>query len=157
MTSTAPQLTGPQRHAEWSQRVVANANARRQYIVRCHSHSRLLLIVCGRHARVVPRVHAKAVKPLKVVKPQNLAIMDTLAADSRKRSREDGSDRPTRLFLVRHAERQDHRFPEWATHAARPHDSPLSEEGFEQARLAEPLVHPALSETFARAAVAPAK
>ena len=41
----------------------------------------------------------------------------------------------TRVFLIRHAERQDHVFPEWAMHAARPHDSPLSEQGFDQARL----------------------
>ena len=42
--------------------------------------------------------------------------------------------RPTRLFLVRHAERMDHASPEWAAHAARAHDSPLSDAGFEQAR-----------------------
>ena len=37
---------------------------------------------------------------------------------------------PTRLFLVRHAERLDHASPSWAAHAARSHDSPLSEIGF---------------------------
>ena len=41
---------------------------------------------------------------------------------------------PTRLFLVRHAERLDHASPSWAAHAARSHDSPLSEIGFGQAR-----------------------
>lgn len=40
----------------------------------------------------------------------------------------------TRLFVVRHAERQDHLCPEWAAQASRPHDSPLSDAGFEQAR-----------------------
>ena len=40
----------------------------------------------------------------------------------------------TRIFLVRHAEREDHARPAWAAHASRPHDSPLSEEGFDQAR-----------------------
>lgn len=42
----------------------------------------------------------------------------------------------TRIFLVRHGERQDHEDPQWAAQAARSHDSPLSDAGFEQARRA---------------------
>lgn len=49
--------------------------------------------------------------------------------------RHDGKARIiTRIILVRHAEREDHKFPQWAAHASRPHDSPLSDAGFEQAR-----------------------
>lgn len=39
-----------------------------------------------------------------------------------------------RIFLLRHAERLDHANPGWAANASRPHDSPLSDLGFDQAR-----------------------
>ena len=45
------------------------------------------------------------------------------------------ADGMRRIFLVRHAERLDHASPEWAAHASRPHDSPLSKLGVEQAEL----------------------
>lgn len=65
-----------------------------------------------------------------------LAVAAVVAVIARRRRRADTLRQhgATRLFLVRHAERQDHKFPQWAATAARPHDAPLSDEGFEQAR-----------------------
>ena len=39
-----------------------------------------------------------------------------------------------RLFICRHAERQDHLCPTWAARAARPHDGPITPLGVEQAQ-----------------------
>jgi broad specificity phosphatase PhoE len=55
-------------------------------------------------------------------------------AVQRRRARRLADPRVTRIFLVRHAERHDHILPDWAASAARPHDSPLSAAGFEQAQ-----------------------
>eukprot|EP01064_Diplonema_japonicum_P021948 TRINITY_DN31552_c0_g1_i1.p1 TRINITY_DN31552_c0_g1~~TRINITY_DN31552_c0_g1_i1.p1 ORF type:complete len:270 (+),score=20.38 TRINITY_DN31552_c0_g1_i1:51-860(+) len=41
---------------------------------------------------------------------------------------------PKRILLFRHAEREDHIRPEWAVHSVRPHDPPLSAQGFQQCR-----------------------
>ena len=42
---------------------------------------------------------------------------------------------PTRrLFICRHAERQDHLCPTWAASATRPHDGPITPLGVEQAQ-----------------------
>eukprot|EP01063_Lacrimia_lanifica_P007020 TRINITY_DN14448_c0_g1_i1.p1 TRINITY_DN14448_c0_g1~~TRINITY_DN14448_c0_g1_i1.p1 ORF type:complete len:301 (+),score=79.20 TRINITY_DN14448_c0_g1_i1:95-904(+) len=38
-----------------------------------------------------------------------------------------------RVFVARHGEREDHRNPQWAAHASRAHDSPLSADGRGQA------------------------
>ena len=57
-----------------------------------------------------------------------------------------GENGETRIFLVRHGERLDHALPHWAAHAARPHDSPLTPQGLEQARLAGEYIRQRLGE-----------
>ena len=38
-----------------------------------------------------------------------------------------------RLFVCRHGQRVDHQTPEWASHATRPHDGPITPLGWDHA------------------------